>query len=50
MFAGGAFGRMTIFSLVKMPYIISSIIMSLLQVVIPSLEKLAKEGGEAGRR
>jgi preprotein translocase subunit SecY len=50
MFAGGAFGRMTIFSLGIMPYISSSIIMSLLQVVIPSLEKLAKEGGEAGRR
>ena len=49
MFSGGALGKLTIFSLGVMPYISSSIIMQLLTVVIPALEKLAKEG-EIGRR
>ena len=44
MFSGGALGKMTIFSLGVMPYISSSIIMQLLTAVIPSLEKLSKEG------
>jgi len=44
LFSGGAIHRMTIFALGIMPYISSSIIMQLLTVVIPSLEKLAKEG------
>lgn len=50
MFSGGAIERLTIFALGIMPYISSSIILQLLCVVIPYLEKLAKEGGELGRR
>jgi len=49
LFSGGAMGRFAVFSLGIMPYITASIIMQLLQVVIPKLEQLAKEG-EAGRR
>jgi preprotein translocase subunit SecY len=49
MFAGGALSRMTIFALGIMPYISASIIIQLLTVVIPHLERLSKEG-EAGRR
>src|SRR4030042_3214982 len=49
-FSGGARSKLTIFALGIMPYISSSIIMQLLATVIPSLEKLAKEGGEEGRR
>ena len=49
LFSGGALGRFAVFSLGIMPYITSSIIMQLLQVVIPKLEQLAKEG-EVGRR
>ena len=49
MFSGGALGKLTIFSLGVMPYISSSIIMQLLTAVIPSLEKLSKEG-QAGYR
>ena len=49
LFSGGAIHRLTIFALGIMPYISSSIIMQLLTVVIPALEKLAKEG-EMGRR
>ncbi len=51
MFSGGALGRMSIFSMGIMPYINSSIIMSLLQGahVIPYLDRLAKEG-ELGRK
>ncbi len=49
LFAGGAFGRMTIFALGIMPYISASIILQLLVAVIPYFEKLSKEG-EEGRR
>lgn len=49
LFSGGAVHRLTIFALGIMPYISSSIIMQLLTVVIPQLEKLAKEG-EMGRK
>ncbi|OIO39951.1 MAG: preprotein translocase subunit SecY [Candidatus Omnitrophica bacterium CG1_02_49_10] len=49
MFSGGAIERLTIFALGIMPYISASIILQLLTVVIPHLEKLSKEG-EAGRR
>jgi preprotein translocase subunit SecY len=49
MFSGGAFKQMTIFALGIMPYITASIILQLLTVVIPQLEKIAKEG-EAGRK
>lgn len=49
MFSGGALQKATIFALGIMPYISASIILQLLTVVIPALEKLAKEG-EAGRK
>jgi preprotein translocase subunit SecY len=49
MFSGGALERFSIFTLGIMPYISSSIILQLLTVVIPQLEKLSKEG-ELGRR
>ncbi len=49
LFTGGAMKQVSIFSLGVMPYISASIIISLLQVVIPQLEELKKEG-EAGQR
>lgn len=49
MFSGGALRNCTIFALGIMPYISASIIMQLLTAVVPSLERLAKEG-EVGRR
>ena len=49
MFTGGAFERVSIFSLGIMPYISASIILQLLVAVIPALEKLSKEG-ETGRK
>jgi preprotein translocase subunit SecY len=49
LFAGGNFSRATIFALGIMPYISASIIIQLLQAVIPFFEKLAKEG-EEGRK
>jgi preprotein translocase subunit SecY len=47
---GGAIERMAIFALNVMPYISASIIMQLMAASIPTLEKLKKEGGEAGRK
>jgi preprotein translocase subunit SecY len=44
LFNGGGLARLSIFALGIMPYITSSIILQLMQVVIPSLEKLSKEG------
>lgn len=49
MFSGGALGRFSIFALGIMPYINASIIMSLLQTVVPYFEQLSKEG-DVGRR
>lgn len=49
LFSGGAFERFSIFGLGIMPYISASIIMSLLQPVVPYLERLAKEG-DVGRK
>jgi len=49
MFTGGALARLTVFALGVMPYISASIIMQLLTVVFPYLERLSKEG-DAGRR
>ncbi len=49
MFSGGSLRRLTIFALGIMPYITASIILQLLTVVSPHLEKLHKEG-ELGRR
>jgi preprotein translocase subunit SecY len=50
MFSGGSLSRLSIFALGVMPYISSSIIMQLLQVVSPDLKRLAKEEGAAGRK
>ncbi len=44
LFSGGGLSRIALFALGIMPYITSSIILQLLQVVVPSLEKLSKEG------
>ena len=49
MFTGGALERFSVFSLGIMPYISASIILQLLAMVVPYLEKLSKEG-ESGRR
>lgn len=49
MFSGGALQNFSIFALGIMPYISASIIFQLLQVVVPQVEALAKEG-ESGRR
>ena len=49
LFSGGALERFSIFALGIMPYISASIILQLLTVVIPYLERLSKEG-EVGRR
>jgi len=50
LFSGGALGNVSIFALGIGPFITASIIMQLVSVVIPQLEKLQKEEGEAGRR
>ena len=50
LFAGGALKRFTIFALGIMPYISASIIMQLLNVVIPALERLSKEGPEGHKK
>ncbi len=50
MMSGGAFAAATIFALGVQPYINSSIIIQLLTVAIPALERLAREGGEAGKK
>src|SRR5205814_423664 len=44
LFSGGSLSRFSIFALGIMPYITASIILQLLQVVVPSLEKLRQEG------
>jgi len=49
LFSGGNLRRLTVFALGIMPYISASIILQLLTVVIPALEKMQKEG-EVGRR
>ena len=48
--SGGAFGRATLLALGIQPYINSSIIIQLLTIAIPALERLAKEGGEDGKK
>ena len=48
--SGGAFSRLSIFAMSITPYITSSIIIQLLAMIIPALEKLTKEGGEEGRK
>lgn len=49
LFAGGALSNLSVFALGIMPYISASIILQLLTIAVPHLEKLSKEG-EAGRR
>ena len=48
--SGGAFATATVFALSIQPYINSSIIIQLLTVAIPYLERLARDGGEEGRK
>ena len=48
--SGGAFAMATVFALSIQPYINSSIIVQLLSVAIPALERLAREGGEEGKK
>jgi preprotein translocase subunit SecY len=50
LFAGGALLKFSIFALGIMPYISSSIIMQLVMVLIPSLQKLQKEGDEGRKK
>ena len=50
MMSGGAFSQATIFALSIQPYINASIIIQLLCIAIPALERLSKEGGEEGRK
>ena len=48
--SGGAFGAATLFALGVQPYINSSIIIQLLTIAIPALERWAREGGEEGKK
>ena len=50
LISGGAFSRFSIFGMSISPYITASIVIQLLAMIIPSLERLTKEGGEQGRR
>lgn len=50
LISGGAFSRFSLFAMSISPYITASIVVQLLAMVIPSLEKLSKEGGEEGRK
>lgn len=50
LISGGAFGRFSIFAMTIGPYITASIVLNLLQVVVPSLERLAKEGEEGKKK
>lgn len=50
MISGGAFSRFSIFAMSITPYITASIVIQLLGMIIPSLERLTKEGGEEGKK
>ena len=50
LFSGGALSNLTIFALGIIPYVNASIIMNLLTVAIPSLERLAKEGDDGRKK
>lgn len=50
LISGGAFSRFSVFAMSITPYITASIVIQLLAMIIPSLEKLTKEGGEVGRQ
>ena len=49
LISGGAFSRLSLFAMSINPYITASIVIQLLAMVIPALERMAKEGGEEGR-
>ena len=48
--SGGAFANATVFALGVQPYINSSIIIQLLTIAIPALERMARDGGEEGKK
>ena len=50
MFSGGALEQLSIFALGIMPYISASIILQLLTVVVPALERLQKEGQQGQKK
>ena len=50
MISGGAFSRFSLFAMSISPYITATIVIQLLGMIIPSLERLTKEGGEEGRK
>ena len=50
LISGGAFSRFSIFAMSISPYITASIVVQLLAMIIPSWERMTKEGGEEGRR
>ena len=50
LISGGAFSRFSIFAMSITPYITASIVIQLLAMIIPSLERLTKEGGEEGKK
>lgn len=50
MISGGAFSRFSVFAMSISPYITASIVIQLLAMIIPSLERLTKEGGEDGKQ
>lgn len=50
LISGGAFSRFSIFAMSISPYITASIVIQLLAMIIPSLERLTKEGGEEGKK
>lgn len=50
LISGGAFSRFSVFAMSISPYITASIVVQLLAMIIPSLERLTKEGGEEGRK
>ena len=50
LISGGAFSRFSIFAMSISPYITSSIVVQLLGMIIPSWERMIKEGGEEGKR
>lgn len=49
LISGGAFSRLSLFAISISPYITASIVIQLLAMVIPALERLTKEGGEEGK-
>ena len=49
LISGGAFSNLSIFAMTINPYITASIVIQLLAMIIPSLERLTKEGGEEGK-